>query len=44
MSGNAIVNGTLNTPRTGAGKCNAGSISALTANGCTVTQGTIRRR
>jgi PilX N-terminal len=43
MNGNAIVNGTLNTPRTGAGKCNAGSVSALTANGqATVTQGTIQ--
>ncbi len=43
MNGNAVVNGTLDTPRTGAGKCNAGAVSALTANGqATVTQGTIQ--
>lgn len=43
MNGNATVNGTLNTPRTGAGKCTAGAVDALTANGqATVTQGTIQ--
>ncbi len=42
MNGNALVNGTLNTPRTGAGKCSSGAVNALTSNGqATVTQGVV---
>ena len=44
MNGDATVNGTLNTPRSGAGKCTAGNVDALTTNGkqATVTQGVIQ--
>jgi hypothetical protein len=44
QNGNAVVNGTLNTPRTGAGKCSSGAVDALTqnGNGSVVTQGVIQ--
>lgn len=43
QNGTAVVNGTLNTPRTGVGKCSAGAVDALTQNGkgSVVTQGVI---
>jgi hypothetical protein len=41
-SGNSTVNGTLSTPRTGVGNCNAGAVTALTLNGnAQVTEGIV---
>ncbi len=39
LGATTTVNGSLSTPRTGVGACNAAGVTALTTNGATVTQG-----